>query len=119
MSQRLTGIILKSYRARYWKASRLKKKEILTHLCETFGYHRKSATRLLNNVEKDRYGLSKPGRPQVYVTQEVTQPLKEIWLATDQMCSKKLKACLPLWLPHYEKQRGELTVRTKQQLLEI
>ena len=28
--------------------------------------------------------------------------LKRIWVATDQMCSKKLKAALPLWLPFYD-----------------
>jgi len=30
--------------------------------------------------------------------------LKRLWFATDQMCSKKLKAALPLWLPFYAEQ---------------
>ena len=34
--------------------------------------------------------------------------LKEIWLAAEQPCGKRLKAALALWLPHYEVERGVL-----------
>ena len=34
--------------------------------------------------------------------------LKEIWLAAEQPCGKRLKPALPLWLPHYEAERGKL-----------
>ncbi len=36
-------------------------------------------------------------------------PLQAIWLACGQMCSKKLKAALPEWLRHYEKEHGALS----------
>jgi hypothetical protein len=34
--------------------------------------------------------------------------LKEIWLAAEQPCGKRLKAALALWLPYYEVERGSL-----------
>ena len=38
--------------------------------------------------------------------------LKRIWLASDQMCSKKLVAAIPLWLPFYDKKlSGETTAK--------
>ena len=45
--------------------------------------------------------------------------LKRIWFATDQMCSKKLKAAILLWLPHYEQEYGVLSVFARTQLLAI
>ena len=38
----------------------------------------------------------------IYDKEQLLMPLKRIWFATDQMCSKKLKAAIPLWLPFYE-----------------
>lgn len=48
------------------------------------------------------------GRPKIYQEQVYLEPLKRIWLATDQLCGKRLKMALPLWLPHYHKAYGEL-----------
>ena len=45
--------------------------------------------------------------------------LKRIWLATDQMCSKKLKAAISPWLPHYEQEYGLLPESVRTQLLAI
>jgi hypothetical protein len=36
------------------------------------------------------------------------EPLKHIWLNTDQACGKRLKMALPLWLPYYSKEYGQL-----------
>ncbi len=54
------------------------------------------------NEPKKRATKRKPGKPSRYDCAEVMVPLKAIWLATDQMASKRLKVALPLWLPHYE-----------------
>ncbi len=43
-------------------------------------------------------------------------PLKAIWLACDQMCSKKLKVALREWCPHYEKEYGKLSDSIRGQL---
>ena len=45
--------------------------------------------------------------------------LKRIWFASDQMCSKKLKAALPLWLPFYDTAYESLAADVKVQLLGI
>jgi hypothetical protein len=45
--------------------------------------------------------------------------LKRIWLATDQMCSKKLVAAIPLWLPFYERAYETLSDEVENQLLSI
>jgi len=45
--------------------------------------------------------------------------LKRIWLATDQMCSKKLVAAIPLWLPFYERAYEKLSGEVENQLLSI
>jgi hypothetical protein len=41
----------------------------------------------------------KPGAKPIYNSAALLAPLKRIWFATDQMCSKKLKAAIFLWLP--------------------
>jgi hypothetical protein len=43
--------------------------------------------------------------------------LKRIWFATDQMCSKKLKAAIPLWLPFYEAEYEPIPPEVWQRLL--
>lgn len=43
----------------------------------------------------------------------------DIWLATDQMCSKKLKVVLPVWLPFYEEGYGQLSQEVRERLLKM
>jgi len=47
---------------------------------------------------------------------ELLAALKRIWFASDQMCSKKLVAVLPLWLPFYAGAHGALGPEIEQQL---
>jgi hypothetical protein len=42
---------------------------------------------------------------------------KNIWLSTDQLCGKRLKMALPLWLPHYSEEYEELASSIYQGLL--
>jgi hypothetical protein len=104
---------LKAIRQRYVAASREEKGVILREFCAICNYHRKHAIRLLNQRRRDP--RRKPGRKPVYHSTELLRALKRIWLSTDQMCSKKLVAAIPLWLPFYERLSDE--VRT--QLLSI
>src|SRR5262249_58878779 len=51
---------------------------------------------------------------------EVLLPvLKVLWLQSDQLCSKLLKAALPEWLEHYERGQGPLAREGKAKLLAI
>jgi hypothetical protein len=45
--------------------------------------------------------------------------LKTVWLASDQLCSKLLKAALPEWLEHYERRSAPLPEAFKEKLLQI
>lgn len=54
-----------------------------------------------------------------YQHDEIRAVLKKIWLAGDQMCSKKLRAAMPEWLPYYESEHGELSDFLRLQLLSI
>ena len=55
----------------------------------------------------------------MYASPELLMALKRIWFASDQMCSKKLKAAIPLWLPHYETVYKPLTPETQEKLLSV
>jgi hypothetical protein len=97
---------------RYLRAGRQYKKRILDELCAVCGFHRKHAIRLLNR--RPTRPRRKPGRPSRYGTAE-RRVLEVIWLAANRPCSKRLKAALPIWLPHYERHEGRLdgTIREK------
>jgi hypothetical protein len=81
------------------------------------GYHRKHAIRLLNQRKKGPGKRS--GRKPVYRSTELLRALKRIWLVTDQMCSKRLVAAMPLWLPFYEKACEKLSDEVRNKLLSI
>jgi hypothetical protein len=101
---------LRSIYLRYKRASRKEKGVILDEFCLNCGYHRKHAIRTLNSFKL--YTKPKPGKrgkPSVYNKNSIIKPLKDIWLASNLPCSKRLKAILPLWLPFYEEQYTKLT----------
>lgn len=107
---------LLAIRARYRQAGKKKKGRILDEFCAVCGYERKYAIRLLNRHRKSP--RKKPGPPRKYGP-EVVEIVKEIWFATDQLCSKRLVAALPLWLPHYRDKQGALSEEVRQKILEI
>jgi hypothetical protein len=103
---------------RYQRAGRPHKTRILDEFCATCGYHRKSALRLLHRslpaVPPKRSG------PKIsYDPATVVPVLKAVWLASDQLCSKLLKAALPEWLAHYERRGAPLGEAFKKKLLKI
>jgi len=109
---------LEAIRNRYRKACRKEKSIILGEFCANCGYNRKYAIRLLR--KKSSAALNrKPGPAFRYNKDLLLVPLKRIWFATDQMCSKKLKAAIPLWLPFYEEEHEALSLQVEQKLLEM
>ena len=99
------------------QASREEKGRILQEFCAVCRYHRKHAIRLLN--QRKRGPTKRPGRKPVHCSEELLKALRRIWLATDQICSKKLVAALPLWLPFYERNHRKLSAKTTHQLLSV
>lgn len=108
---------LEAVRSRYLKADKESKRVILDEFCKVCGYNRKYAIRLLNR--KRRKLKRRPGRRPVYRSVELLRALKRIWLSTDQMCSKKLVAAIPLWLPFYETTYEKLSDEVTGKLLSI
>lgn len=107
---------LEAIRKRYRKATRKEKSIILGEFCATCGYNRKYAIRLLRKKLLPA-PIRKPGPVPIYPKEQLLLPLKRIWFATDQMCSKKLKAAIPLWLPFYEGEYEPLQPDVRQKLL--
>lgn len=84
--------------ARYKNARKKAKKHILDEFCINCGYSRKHAIRILNrsvNLQTKR-----PGPKPRYL--EALPALRELWDLMGQVCSKKMQAGLPLWLPFYK-----------------
>lgn len=109
MSPRSKREYIEAIHLRYKKASRKGKSAILDEFCKNCGYHRKHAIRILKKFR--RFIKPKPkkrGRPPVYDKKSILKPLKQIWLASNLPCSKRLKAILPLWIPGYEAEYGPL-----------
>lgn len=103
---------------RYERAGRPHKTRILDEFCATCGYHRKAALRLLNRPLR----TTRPKRsgPKIIYEAALLLPvLKKVWLASDQLCSKLLKAALPEWLKHQEQRSAPLPEALKEKLLQI
>ena len=94
-------IYLANLSKRYRTANKHEKGLILNELCEMGGFHKKHAIRLLNTPKKKLKPRINLGRPNLYPEKLYLEPLKRIWLSSDQPCGKRLKMALPLWLPHY------------------
>jgi hypothetical protein len=103
---------------RYQRAGRPHKTRILDEFCATCGYHRKAALRLLNRPLSLR-APKRSGPKRIYDPAAVLPVLKPIWLASDQLCSKLLRAALPEWLEHYERRCAPLPEAFKKRLLQI
>jgi hypothetical protein len=109
---------LKAIRSRYRRARKKAKVTILDEFCSVCRYNRKYAIRLLNQRAKTNK-KRRTGPKPIYASAELRTALKRIWFASDQMCSKKLKAAIPLWLPFYETVYKALTSDTQDKLLSI
>lgn len=117
MSRSEKKAYLEAIRRRYRRSNRVNKAKILDEFCAVCHYNRKYAIRLLH--QRKRLSRQKPGRPSRYTTPALLAPLKAIWFATDQMCSKRLKAVIPDWLPYYEQAHGILDELIRGQLLSL
>ena len=103
---------------RYGRAGRRFKTRILDEFCLNCGYHRKSALRLLRRPA-ERTQRQRPGPKRTYEAALLLPVLKTIWLESDQLCSKLLRAALPEWLEHYERRQGPLDPAVKKKLQTI
>lgn len=120
MSPRSKREVLEAIVIRYRNATRTIKTAILNEFCETCGYHRKHAVRLLATFRRFRKpAVRKRGREPIYRPEELLIPLKRIWRQAYMPCSKRLKAVIPIWLRGYAKRYGPLPLPMLNALLRI
>jgi hypothetical protein len=103
---------------RYERAGRPHKQRLLDEFCALCGYHRKAALRLLNGPLPTA-PPQRSGPKVIYEPAEVVPVLKAVWLASDQLCSKLLRAALPEWLEHHERRSAPMPEAFRKKLLKI
>jgi hypothetical protein len=119
MSQKVREEMLPRLRQRYAGRGCEGRTRMIEEICEQFGYSRKHAIKLLN--AKAGWGGNprlKKGRPRVYGP-PIMEVLGVVWKAAEQPCGKRLVELLPLWLDHYEQERGKLSPQTREKVLSI
>lgn len=120
MSPKSKREYLEAVHRRYKTATRHEKTAILDEFCVNYVCHRKHAIRILRGFKRfTKPRPKKRGKPPVYQNAAVINPLKEIWVAANLPCSKRLKAILPIWLPGYVESFRELSEEVTRALLNI
>ena len=105
---------------RYRRAKKAIKQKILDEFCTLCGYHRKYAIALLKKpVRIKKQPKRKPGRKPHYHDEAFLKALQRIWYEVDMVCSMRLKAAIPLWLPFYSQHYETLTAEVEEKLLRI
>jgi len=119
MSQKVREEMLPRLRQRYASRGRQGRSRLIDELCEQFGYSRKHAIKLLGARAGWGGDPSKAkGRPARYGS-AVTEVLWAVWKCAEHPCGKRLVKLLPLWLPHYEAEKGKLSRAVRQDVLAI
>ncbi len=109
---------LQEIRRRYFLATKQERSVILNEFCAVCKFNRKYAIRCIN--KKEATYTKRNGRPKKYYSIAILEFLKTIWIVTNLACSKRLKAAIPLWLPHYKKHhKNNLSEKEYNLLLEI
>jgi len=104
---------------RYHKANSTDKTRILDEFCKICGYVRKYAIRKLNEPLPDTVkAFRKPGNRKKTYLKETISMLEIMWKATDHLCSVRLHAAIPIWLPHL-KSLYHVSEKVCSQLLKI
>ena len=108
MSQNEKKAYYYAIKERYLKSNKREKSIILNEFCKICGYNKKYAIRLLNKKDTYKY-KKKSGHKPIYTSLEFITALKNIWISTDYICSKRLKSAIDIWLPYYESAYGPLS----------
>jgi hypothetical protein len=91
---------------------------MLEEFCRVCGYHRKYAIWLLNRPLPEPAGKRAVTPRLPTYSQAAIGILAKIWEASGYLCSQRLKAALPTWLP-WARQRFRLSLTLERQLLRI
>lgn len=95
---------------RYMESTRAEKSRILSEFCATSEYERKYAIKLLGGKVP---GRTKRSGPRPVYDQLFLFHLVALWRLMRKMCSKRMKAAIPLWLRYYNAETLTDDVRAK------
>jgi hypothetical protein len=109
---------LRSIYERYRHGRRREKTGMLAEFCQVCGYHRKYAIWLLSRpLLKPVVRRHVTVRSATY-SQASIATLAKVWEASGYLCSQRLKAALPQWLP-WIKKHFEVNAKLQKELLAI
>lgn len=120
MRKRFKMDYLKKIYHRYHKSDNMGKTKILDEFCKICSYVRKYAIRKLNAPLPDNdkpKSVSPRIRKKKYLKETITM-LEIIWKATNYLCSVRLHAAIPIWLPRL-KEQYHISDKVKKQILAI
>ena len=109
---------LRSIHKRYRQARRKEKTAMLEEFSRVCGYNRKYAIWLLSRSLSNTAARKAVSRRSTTYSKASITVLAKIWEASGYLCSQRLKAALPQWLP-WIKKHFDLTAELEEQLLAI
>jgi hypothetical protein len=107
MSHQSKEEYIESSRARYPSRNRAGKRAMIDEVSDVLGRGRKHTIKALNGKVSLGRKVRRRGSKPKYTEAEKTV-IVEIWKRSEQLCGKRLKTTLPLWLPSYQKHHGGL-----------
>jgi hypothetical protein len=108
----------RSIHQRYRQARRKEKTAVLEEFCKVCGYNRKYAIWLLSRPLSTAATRRAVTRRSVIYSKASIMVLAKVWEASGYLCSQRLKAALPQWLP-WIKKHFEVNARLQKDLLAI
>ena len=115
MSRKATSEYIGARRRAYAQADREKRSRILDDVCETTGYERKYANRLLTGSRKFR---ERKGRGKTY-GEEVRGVLRDVWREAGCPCLPYFKAEVGRWIEEYSSEVAHVRPEAKALLLRM
>jgi hypothetical protein len=114
MSNEALQEYLEKMRTRYGEAGKFRKSCILDEVADFCGFTREHTRKVLSG--RARIRGRRPG-PQPKYGALARKHLRELWMAMEGMCSKRMKEALPLWLKYYSE--PDCTSEVRAQLLSM
>ncbi len=109
---------LRSIQERYRRARRAEKTAMLEEFCKVCGYNRKYAIWLLKRPLSPPKAPRRRSQRSLTYSKAAITTLAKIWQASGYLCSQRLKAAMPQWLP-WVKKHFAISQELEKQLLGI
>lgn len=114
MRNELNAYYLNLLKSRYLNAKKTKKSILLDEAEEFTKLSRKRIIKILNASEKSPLDNRKKGRPCKY--DEIIPDLRKLHYFMGNICPKRMKAAIPIWLPYYKEHFGRIPFKLERLL---